>query len=221
MSKQSELHGLAVTRRHSRWPDYNCLSDYHDGAYECDHVSPYTRSAGNVDADVFVLLQDWSSDLALRGPLDLEVLRLGYTLSEPTNKNLIGLLRCLFNLDLASVFATNLFPFVKRGNMSERIPQRDLVRAACEFAIPQIEIVAPKIVICIGLGTFNAMRRAQRLRLVDNVSQGLVATFRLHGANVWCQAHTGALGKINRNRGGIDRVNDDWRQMYSSFRSAA
>ena len=38
--------------------------------------------------------------------------------------------------------------------------KRDFVRAANEFALPQIQIVEPKIVICLGLATFNALRRA-------------------------------------------------------------
>jgi hypothetical protein len=41
--------------------EYSGIGDYHDGAYECERVSPYTKTAGNVDADVMVLLQDWAS----------------------------------------------------------------------------------------------------------------------------------------------------------------
>ena len=220
MSKQRKLRSLAATRKATRWLGYNCLSDYHGGIYDCDHVSPYTQSARNLDADIFVLLQDWSSDLALSGPIDWEAKRLGYTPTEPTNRNLSELLKIFFNLELASVYASNLFPFIKQGNMTQRIPQRDLVRAALEFAIPQIEIVAPKVVICIGLGTFNAIRRACELRLVDNIDQGQQATFCIHGAEVWCQAHTGALGRINRNKGGIDRVRADWEHMSDSLRTS-
>jgi restriction system protein len=120
------------------WPGYGQIGDYHDGAYECDFVSPYTKSAGNVDAEIFVLLQDWSSDEALRGPLDPDCARYGLTKIFQTNKRLIELLRHHFDVELGDVYATNLFPFIKKGNMSSSIPMRDLVRAAQEFALPQL-----------------------------------------------------------------------------------
>jgi hypothetical protein len=66
MRKQRKLKLLARKRQRSRWKGYHCLGDYHGGIYECDHVSPYTKSAGNVDSEIMVMLQDWSSDAALR-----------------------------------------------------------------------------------------------------------------------------------------------------------
>jgi len=54
--KASQLLALARQRQADRWPGYHTIGDYHDGVYESEHVSPYTRSAGNVDADVFILL---------------------------------------------------------------------------------------------------------------------------------------------------------------------
>jgi hypothetical protein len=58
MDKQDALLALAKLRQGTRWPGYNCIGDYHAGAYECDLVSPYTKSAGNVDAEIMVMLQD-------------------------------------------------------------------------------------------------------------------------------------------------------------------
>jgi uracil-DNA glycosylase len=217
MSKRSKLLALAHIRKTSRWPGYSCIGDYHHGAYECDHVSPYTKAASNVDSKIFVLLQDWSSDLALSRPLDEGARSLGYTPTEPTNENLSHLLDRHLRVSMSQVFATNLFPFVKPGAMSDRIPRADLVRAAIEFAIPQVNIVEPSLVICLGLVTFNAVRKACGHRSVDNITQARAAVFQVATARVWCQAHTGALGRINRNRGGIDRVNADWSAMAESL----
>lgn len=45
--------------------------------------------------------------------------------------------------------------------MGSNIAMADLLRAAEEFAVPQIEIIQPKIVICLGLNSFNAIRKSQ------------------------------------------------------------
>ncbi len=68
MDKQARLLELATTRMGTRWPGYKPIADYHGGTYECDFVSPFTKAAGNTDAKVFVLLQDWSSDGSTSGP---------------------------------------------------------------------------------------------------------------------------------------------------------
>jgi hypothetical protein len=72
------------------------------------------------------------------------------------------LLREHFQLALAEVYATNVFPFIKRGNSSSSISGRDFERAACEFAIPQIDIVGPRLVICLRLKAFKGLRSALR-----------------------------------------------------------
>jgi uracil-DNA glycosylase len=151
MGKAARLLVLAQKRQASDWPDYKPLKEYHDGAYESDHVSPYTKSAGNVDAEVMVMLQDWSSDVRLSGPLDTDARDSGYTPSLPTNRNLADLLRKHFHLELHQVYGTNLFPFIKRGNLSASISHTDFVRAAREFAVPQIDIMKTRSLICLGM----------------------------------------------------------------------
>jgi hypothetical protein len=104
--------------------------------YECDYVSPYTKTAGNVDAEVMVMLQDWSSDERLSGPFREDSAKLGYTRHLPTNQNLSRLLNATFGLTIRDIYGTNLFPFIKLGPMSAAIRREDLVAAAHQFAIP-------------------------------------------------------------------------------------
>ena len=221
MSKCEELRKLALARQGTRWNRYTCISDYHGGAYECEYVSPFTRTAGNIDAEVMVLLQDWCSSEFLEKPYNQVICRLGYDPKLETNKNLIQLLRDHFSLSLTEVYATNLFPFIKQGALSNTIPQRDLDRAAREFALPQVDVVKPRLVICLGIATFNAMRTACCLRRVKNIESGINAPFSHNTSQIWCQAHTGRLGKNNRNRGGVDRVSVDWSAMATRRRIAA
>ena len=213
MDKHSKLRTLAKIRQTTRWEGYKRIGDYQRGAYECQYVSPFTKSAGNVDAEVFVLLQDWSSDDSLRLGLDDETVTLGHTPSLATNRNLMRLLRSAFGLTLADTYATNLFPFIKLGPMNAPIPQRDLIRAAREFALPQIQIVRPKIVICLGLVTFKAMQRACGLPTSQKMDIAIRSPFKYDSVSIWCQAHTGGLGQNTRNRGGVDRVTSDWQEM--------
>ena len=213
MNKQSQLLALARLRQATRWPGYTSIADYQDGIYECDFVSPYTKTAGNLDAEVMLVLQDWSSDEELRQGLDEDTMRLGYDAAQPTSRNLERLLKSTFGLSLTAVYGTNLFPFVKSGNVSSRIPKTDLVRAARAFALPQIEIIRPKLVVGLGLDTFDALRRAKGLASVGKMELAINSPFQIGISQVWCQAHPGALGQMNRNKGGIDRVSQDWRRM--------
>lgn len=204
---------LAKKRQGARWPGYTPLIDFHGGAYECDFVSPYTKAAGNVDARVMLILQDWSSHDRLVGEFDADAGALGHTPALPTNRNLVRLLQAHLGLSLAEAYGTNLFPFIKNGGLSAPIPTRDLERAAREYALPQIDIVAPRLAICFGLKTFNALRRAVGLAGVPTVGIAITSPFSRGHTRIWCQAHTGALGQNGRNRGGIDRVYEDWSAM--------
>ncbi len=217
MSKHEELRALGEERKRTRWPGYNCIGDYHQQAYECDHVSPYTKTAGNVESAIFILLQDWSSHSWLSKPLNEDVQRLGYAPNLPTNKNLEALLHEHFNVTLADVYATNLFPFVKNESMSGKIPHQDLLRAARCFALPQIEIVRPAIVVCMGLATFNAMRVSCGQAGCNSMSSAIESEFAWGAVNFWAQVHPGHFGMLNRNRGNANRARNDWQRMKSAF----
>lgn len=213
MDKRGLLLALAQKRQTASRPGYSQISDFHDGAYECDFVSPYTKSAGNLDAEVFVLLQDWCSEETLRTPnFDCELYGLMPTL--PTNKRLVELLRDHFSLELGDVYGTNLFPLIKRGGISSAIPMCDLVWAAKEFALPQIKIVGPKLVVCLGLKTFNAIREVCGHKRVQGMTAAVSSPFTFGEARIWCQAHPGARGQNNRGR---DRVAEDWNNMKIDF----
>lgn len=216
MNKQDLLLALAQKRKTTRWSGYCQIGDYHNGAYECDFVSPYTKSAGNIDAEIFVLLQDWSSDESLCGSLDTDCVRYGLTRTLPTNKRLIELLRSHFGVELEDFYATNLFPFIKKGGISSSIPMRDLVRAAQEFALPQIRIVQPKLIVCLGFNTFNAIRIVCGHKRAQRMNEAIASPFTFDKSRIWCQAHTGARGQNNRGRA---RVVEDWRKMEIDFRS--
>lgn len=221
MDKCAELRALAKLRQNADLALYKGnsdgrpknIGDYHDGAYECDHVSPYTKSAGNCDADIMVILQDWTCDERLSGPVMQHRVELGYNPDNDTNVNLIQLLRTTFGITLADTYATNLFPFIKKGRMNANISTADMLRAARDFALPQICIVKPMLVICLGGPTFNALRRACGLSTCSPLELAISNPFKIDKTFVWCQAHTGRIGRNMRNKGGVNRVSQDWQRM--------
>jgi hypothetical protein len=218
VDKRACLSSLAKRRQSTRWDGYKSIADYHKGVYECDFVSPYAKSAGNINSSIMVILQDWSSDYSLSRPMIDEGARdLGYTPSEPTNRNLARLLKNTFGLSISDIYATNVFPFVKLGGMSDRIPFADLIRAARQFALPQIEIVNPRLVICLGMDTFNALRVACGYSRTPNMETAIKGHFAVGSSHIWYQAHTGHFGQISRNKGGADRVSRDWIRMKESM----
>jgi uracil-DNA glycosylase len=211
--KSGLLETLAHTRQATRWEGYRSIADYHDGAYECGFVSPYTKSAGNVDAQVFLLLQDWCSDTCHSGPLDPDLMRYGRKPTLPTNRTLDRLVETHLGQRIDHTYATNLFPFVKTGAMTAKIPVQDLVRAAEMFTLPQIEIVGAPLVIALGLSTYNALARAVGLPIQSTIDDVLAQRLQLGHQRIWCQAHPGGLGQASRQRGRVDRITDDWQAM--------
>jgi restriction system protein len=205
--KQRLLLALARKRQNEKLDGYYCIGDYHCGKYERDFVSPYTQSACNVDSEVFVMLQDWSCDDELRGPFKPDRADLGHDENWPTNRKLKELLRESLGLSLSDVYATNLFPFIKRGNASSRIKREHMVRAARDFALPQISIIRPKIVIALGVETFNALREALGLPRVRSAKVAKENDFCFESARVWYQVHTGSRWKQNNGSAG------DWTKM--------
>jgi hypothetical protein len=220
MDKHARLLELGRLRQESRWPGYKCIGDYHGGVYECDFVSPYTRSAHNVDAEVMILLQDWSSDDVLSGPYLHARRTVGHDPDRATNKRLKELLHRYFELELKDVYATNVFPFVKLGAMNRSIAMRDLVRAAREFALPQIEIIGPRLAVCLGKAAFDAVALAAGHRRTKSLAEAIASPFEIGRTLVWCQAHTGQLGTLARNRTGADQVARDWTRMAAASNGA-
>lgn len=211
--KLSKLGALGALRRRTKWTGYLSLSDFPRSVKDSRFVSPYTEGAREVDSAIFVMLQDWASEEHLRRDPAPEILTIGRDPRLPTNRRLEELLEKHFRRGIHSIFATNLFPYIKPGRIDGPIPFADLRRAACIFGVPQIQAVAPRLVVCLGLSTFNAVRAACGLSRVRPLGKAVRSPFRLGFSQVWCQAHTGSRGQQNRGRARADR---DWRRMARS-----
>jgi len=211
--KQEALLELSRQRRSARLEGYACIGDFHNGLYECDHISPWTKSGCNMDADIMVIGQDWSSSEVLAAdPPDSSTVKLGFNPKFPTNKNLNMLLERHFGVTRAECYLTNLFPFIKSGNATASIKMRDMAYCAKWYTLEEIRIVSPKIAICLGLQTFKAMMRATDRKGSLKMDDAIASPFLFETTKIHCVAHTGVLGTNNRNRvpGRVDR---DWQNL--------
>jgi hypothetical protein len=88
INKAEALYRLAQKRKNNIWEGYYSIADFHDGIYECDYVSPYTKTAGNLNAEAFIMLQDWSSFDSLNGPICQDSIKYGHTTGKFIYSNL-------------------------------------------------------------------------------------------------------------------------------------
>lgn len=191
---------------------YKKLGEFHDGQYDCDDwVVPWSITASNVDSQIMLIAQDWASEEFLNRPFDRLQARQGYHEGLPTNRRLFSLLKEYTSRNFSEVFATDVFPFAKSGGMTARLPRRDLVISAEQYALPQIEIVLPKLVICIGSATYNAVRGALGKAYVSIRSSLNEAPLTVCDSKVVAVTHTGGLGFATA--GGFVGVEPQWSRI--------
>jgi uracil-DNA glycosylase len=209
--KRQQLSRLAEQRRSDRLPPHFNLHDFHGGFYDCPHVSPWSISACNVDAELMLIGQDWaSSNILEQGPDECRR-KLGQDWSSPTNTNLREFLQRM-GTEFSKTYATNLFPFIKAGAKNARIPFTDLVMCAKAYALPQIEIVSPRMVICLGSATFNAVREAADLpRLQWSKARSARPHTCIGSAEVYGLPHPGPQG--TKNTEGKADVGRYWKRL--------
>jgi restriction system protein len=211
--KREALLQLARRRQADRPPPpHRRLAEFHGGYYECDYVSPWTISAANVAAEVMIIGQDWASSKTLEQEPDEDRQRLGQDRLSPTNTNLRDFLERFMGLKFSDTYATNAFPFIKYGAKNAGIPFKDLVRYAKTYTLPQIEIVSPRIAICLGKKTFDAVRSAAGLGRIE----GDEAVFpgphtRIGSAEVYGAPHPSPQGMIRA--GGKDAAGRIWKML--------
>jgi restriction system protein len=193
---QLRRHPNAGTCQDGYLRDYRRVEEFHDCYYDQhDWVSPWTLSACNVDTDLMIIGQDWASeDFLLKDP-NPKIRQFGHDPALATNRNLKRLLQEAFGRRFEDTFATNAFAFTKPGGMTSRLPAADLILSVKRFTLKEIEIVQPRMVICLGIGTFNAIRTALNLRPLKLEAidyAGPAVTY--CGAEIHGVPHVGARG---------------------------
>jgi uracil-DNA glycosylase family 4 len=206
------------------------VSDICKGLYDTrDFVSPYSKTACNLNADVMLIGQDWSSQDTLENYPEekaKEVAKNGYDADIPTNKNLQDFLGAFnkgaFNekeklkLNFSDCYATNLFVFIKPKKISSPIKKKYFIECAKEYTLPEIAIVKPKIVICLGSQVFKVLSKimtGSEKTLKDYNRPIYDAKIGTHIIGVY---HPGGLG--TKAAGGKENAKKHWEKIGEFYR---
>ncbi|KJC43695.1 hypothetical protein UP09_17110 [Bradyrhizobium sp. LTSP885] len=220
--KQISLSQLVALRRNEEHESYFVLHKFDDGAWDFDYVVPWTKSACNVDAKLMIIGQDWSSEEFLRNQKnntsDRVALRkqLGQDPHLPTNKNIKRWLP-FFNTTWEQTYATDVSIFIKPKKMTARVPMTVLKHCADKYTLPQLRIVKPFMAICLGIKTFNSVRRAlgKSPMLLREALQPNGHT-KEHGVEIYGVPHAGGLGLAAY--GGRVGVEPIWLRLADRYR---
>jgi len=211
-NKRSRIRKLVHLRRlPTSCPfGYSSLSTFDEGYYESVFVVPWTKSACSYDADLMIIGQDWASESHLK-KRDECIRVLGQKPTLATNRNLKKFLKKYMLLEFGETWATDVFPFLKRKRMSERIPQNLLVECAKTYTLKEIEIIRPLMVVCLGLRTINAVRVALGQNTLPNIdaASDVTQSDKLPCIEIYGATHTGGWGTTTRGR----KMNAEWRKL--------
>lgn len=133
-----------------------------EGGFDSQQVGPWSRWQGNLDAPLMVIGQDWG---------DVRYFKTNYGLenaSNPTNKTLRELIG-LLGIDVGDPgdlgqdgveFFTNAILCLKNDGGLQAAVQRSWFDNCKPFLKRQIEIVAPRILICLGERAYRSVAAA-------------------------------------------------------------
>lgn len=214
MNKEERLRELAILRKNSKVEGCKNIHEFQNGAFDKKfHVSPWTNSAKNVDSDLMLLGQDWVGSDWLSDTDNLKYADIGMDPTIQTNKNINKYLK-FFELEFKDIYATNAFVFVKNGKMSSAIENKIFNECISTYAIPQIEIVRPKMVICLGAITLNAVRKAIHAKPIG-FSTAHIDYANFKGIKIFGTYHPGGMGTANA--GGFQKAEDKWKILAKEY----
>jgi restriction system protein len=215
MNKTDKLKNLATKRKNATLVGCKNVHEFQNGKFDTEfNVSPWTNSAKNVDADLMLIGQDWASEDWLNDPLNLQFASLGRNPNLETNKNIDKYLK-FFDLQFQDIYATNAFVFIKQGQMSSAISDKIFYECVVNYSIPQIEIVRPKMIICLGAKTLNSVRKAIGKPPIK-VSNGHIEFAEYEGAKIFGTYHAGGMGTANA--GGKQNAEQIWKLLAQEYK---
>ncbi len=234
----------------SHYPIYKGISeDMPRGLYwcnECEEINLWTywQGRGNLNAEIMLVGQDWGNPWSLgcesfrekisnagNGPIANYM----EGNQNPTDKNLLELfceLHCDISKPCDKVFFTNFVLGYRNYHISGGYKSKWAENDKDCFQ-RLVEIVEPKVILCLGKSTFEAVLHAfgekvsPRMRGYNAfiTSEQNPKTIQLENDKpiaVFALAHCGAVGTMNRNRGCKNVVKDklnlqkqDWRKVYT------
>lgn len=198
------------------------------GRHDADEIGPWTRWAGDLNADLLVVGQDWGDVHYFEANQGLDVP------GNPTNVALATLLAgvgrpvppppsAVFSLPAdahrrAGVFLTNALLWLKKGGMQEPVRDEWFAGDAATFLLEQIAIVQPRVVVALGQQAHRAILRAYDLpvpagpfRAAVEAVEGTPLVGLPGGATLFGVYHCGA--RIQNTLRSLKQQRHDWSRV--------
>lgn len=138
-------------------------ADVAGGIFDSQEIGPWSRWQGNLHSRIMIIGQDWGSKNYFTKYKGIDANK------NPTNVTLTKLLEYIGvriwiadknQVDRGELFLTNAILCLKPGNMRSKL--RDIWIETCSknYLKEQIDIVSPKIIICLGKIAFDSLLMA-------------------------------------------------------------
>ncbi|WP_163113718.1 uracil-DNA glycosylase family protein [Bacillus sp. JNUCC-21] len=174
-----------------------------NGRYDSNHINPWTKWHGNLNAKVLIIGQDWGHvDAFIRNKGQVNPLN-------PTNNKLIEML-ALIGIRPEDTYLTNAILCMKETeNLSGRTKSAWYRNCGENFLKYEIEIVNPKIIITLGVKPFRTIKRVYNIRCSNNL--GDVIKFEkpiIINEAKWFPVYH--IGKLAQNLRPLEKQREDW-----------
>ncbi|WP_209581786.1 uracil-DNA glycosylase family protein [Methanobacterium aggregans] len=212
LNKEKEYKMLVERRKNAIFPEgLKNPSEIEGGIYDSeDHIGPWSKWQGNLNADIMLVGQDWGSE---KYYLDYKGNHKDDSITNSRMKEAFELIGIEVgypsspNRD-APCFFTNVVLGLKEGNKSNPIKAKWVKEHAEEFLKPTIEIVNPKIIITLGKPAYESVAGIyglQKENLAEIINKN---PFKLsHDKLLFAMYHCSPLGCINRT---WEQQKQDW-----------
>jgi uracil-DNA glycosylase family 4 len=157
-------------------------SEYEGGIFDSDHIGPWSRWQGNLDAQLMVVGQDWGDVGYFQKYKGVEAE------NNPSNKTIHTLLTSI-GIEIGSpsatdgtepiIFLTNAILCLKDGGLGAPVKSEWFVACGQHYLKPTIEIVRPKVLVSLGEHAYRSIHRLYnlprtRFRDAVNLKEALV-----------------------------------------------
>lgn len=221
MNKAIAYQALVEMRKKHRFPE-GLLNpaEIEGGRFDSNHVSPWSRWQGSLDADVLIVGQDWG-DLPYflrNGGVDDD--------HELTCTNLREMALAA-GWDIGTphaplpqrLFFTNAVLGIRAAAGKSGTPPVAWVKDSLHFLVALLDVIQPKVVVSLGTAAYRACRLAiQGSQRDSSLSIGAPLS-QIHAQNpilrpgkptMFAFYHCGPLGLVNRSR---ELQRQDWKHL--------
>jgi DNA polymerase len=167
MSKAENYQALVKSRKfcHTCSELTNPI-DCADGAFDSDHLGPWTRWQGNLNAKLMIIGQDWGDSAYFLNNAGVE------SPKNPTNSNLVRLAASIgitieplpkFSEFEGQVFLTNAILCLKEGGLQGAVEQEWFRNCGVKHLKPTIDLVQPKVLVSLGARVYQTIQELYAL----------------------------------------------------------